>query len=433
MLVISSNFFKVMLQMLNSIKYISAVALLLVSCSKVDEVVLDDCTVIQKNLLDDDSKELMILFESSMDNFNLFKQDIINIPIKFYLFTDVNNDIPLNNFEIKNIVSRLNLSYQKSKINFVNCFSNQTVPYFSDFYHLDFDNKNIQYQIKTNYFAENAINVYIVGDIYGYLIDEGTIPIHGFAYPPKIIYDLKDNFLFIDKDYMINTKTLEHELGHFFGLFHPHEDFKNNSELTEKIDGSNCSCSGDFICDTPASPKLAYWKDQIRNDGRIDVNCNYINTTELDYTNNGKVNMDIIVKNFMSYTKNDIDCRESFTPEQIKRIAFIARNKRLNLLNACNKTPTIQTMHTITISNSSAYSGGLWLNDQGNEIIAKGVCWSTSPNPTVFNNLKNEGLGNFDFSCHIQGLQSNTTYYVKAYATNSFGTGYGNEQSFTTF
>lgn len=100
---------------------------------------------------------------------------------------------------------------------------------------------------------------------------------------------------------------------------------------------------------------------------------------------------------------------------------------------SANKTPTIQTSNTITISSTLGHSGGLWINDNGLDITAKGVCWSTFPNPTIFSSKTNEGPGNFPFGSNMSGLQSNTTYFVKAYATNSFGTGYGSEQSFTTF
>jgi len=60
------------------------------------------------------------------------------------------------------------------------------------------------------------------------------------------------------------------------------------------------------------------------------------------------------------------------------------------------------------------------------------LCWNTSSNPTITNNKITSGTGTGSFSSAISGLTSGTTYYVRAYATNSIGTSYGNNLSFTT-
>lgn len=72
-------------------------------------------------------------------------------------------------------------------------------------------------------------------------------------------------------------------------------------------------------------------------------------------------------------------------------------------------------------------------DDGGGTITSNGVCWSTSQNPTTDNN-KVEAGGQFLIvsHCHIGALEKSTTYFVRAYATNSVGTGYGNQVSFTT-
>ena len=98
---------------------------------------------------------------------------------------------------------------------------------------------------------------------------------------------------------------------------------------------------------------------------------------------------------------------------------------------AINK-PTLTTNTITNISSTSATSGGVISSDGGALIIAKGICWSTSSNPTVANNITNEGTGVTSFTCKMTGLQEGTKYYVRAYATNAKGTSYGNEVSFTT-
>jgi len=98
-------------------------------------------------------------------------------------------------------------------------------------------------------------------------------------------------------------------------------------------------------------------------------------------------------------------------------------------------TQTIPAVTTTPISNatvSSAQSGGEVTSDGGTEVTARGVCWSTSSNPTVFDDTTMNGAGTGDFTSYITGLDPSTTYYLKAYATNSVGTAYGDEQSFTT-
>lgn len=92
----------------------------------------------------------------------------------------------------------------------------------------------------------------------------------------------------------------------------------------------------------------------------------------------------------------------------------------------------LTTNAATSITQTSAVSGGNITDDGGASITARGVCWSTSHNPTTTNDKTNDGTGNGSFVSNIIGLTTNTTYYVRAYATNSAGTAYGNEVSFTT-
>ena len=93
---------------------------------------------------------------------------------------------------------------------------------------------------------------------------------------------------------------------------------------------------------------------------------------------------------------------------------------------------TLTTAVVTSITTSSAISGGTITGDGGAQITARGVCWSTSVNPTVADNKTSDGTGTGTFTSSLTGLNPNTTYYVRAYATNSAGTVYGNQVSFTT-
>jgi hypothetical protein len=89
--------------------------------------------------------------------------------------------------------------------------------------------------------------------------------------------------------------------------------------------------------------------------------------------------------------------------------------------------PTISTNSATSITVNSFTSGGTIISDGGCPIIAKGICWSISPNPSIANEVTNEGGGIDAFSSSGTNLLSNLTYYARAYATNSVGTTYGEE------
>jgi uncharacterized protein (TIGR02145 family) len=94
--------------------------------------------------------------------------------------------------------------------------------------------------------------------------------------------------------------------------------------------------------------------------------------------------------------------------------------------------PTLTTTEVSSITGITATSGGNITSDGGSAITAYGVCWSTSANPTTANSKTIDGAGTGTFTSSITGLTAGTTYYVRAYATNSEGTAYGNQQTFTT-
>ena len=113
-------------------------------------------------------------------------------------------------------------------------------------------------------------------------------------------------------------------------------------------------------------------------------------------------------------------------------------------LKFCNGAPTWEdcpaVLPTVTstlaisnINNTTASSGGSISIDGGAAVTARGICWSTSINPTAVLSTKTiDGSGIGSFTSSITGLVEATTYYVRAYATNSVGTAYGSQVLFTT-
>ena len=93
---------------------------------------------------------------------------------------------------------------------------------------------------------------------------------------------------------------------------------------------------------------------------------------------------------------------------------------------------TVTTAIITNITQTTATSGGNVTDDGDFAVTARGVCWSINQNPTLSDNYTTDGSGTGTFISEITGLSANTTYYVRAYATNSEDTGYGNQETFTT-
>ncbi len=94
--------------------------------------------------------------------------------------------------------------------------------------------------------------------------------------------------------------------------------------------------------------------------------------------------------------------------------------------------PTVTTSSVSNITFESATCGGNVTDDGGANVTARGVCWSTSQNPTTSDNKTIDGSSTGTFTSQLSNLSKNTKYYVRAYATNEKGTSYGEQKSFTT-
>lgn len=94
--------------------------------------------------------------------------------------------------------------------------------------------------------------------------------------------------------------------------------------------------------------------------------------------------------------------------------------------------PTVSTATITSITPISALSGGDVTSDGGAPVTERGICWNTSGNPTVADNKAFAGSGTGSFISILTGLTPNTLYYVRAYAINSAGPSYGNQENFTT-
>jgi hypothetical protein len=105
---------------------------------------------------------------------------------------------------------------------------------------------------------------------------------------------------------------------------------------------------------------------------------------------------------------------------------------QVNFTTAAIAIPSLTTAGVTEITESTATSGGNITDDGGSKVTVRGICWNTSQNPTIASSHTTDGEGTGSFISRMTGLAENTTYYIRAYATNNAGTGYGNQIEFTT-
>ncbi len=126
-------------------------------------------------------------------------------------------------------------------------------------------------------------------------------------------------------------------------------------------------------------------------------------------------------------TINGKDCEsERVTRQQ-------GSSQKYNLEFPNDIQPHLSTVRIDTIKNITAKSADIVATVVSNgydSVIARGVCWSTSHNPTISDSLTSDGIGIGSYTSSLTGIVDGTTYYVRAYATNRVGTAYSEERSF---
>lgn len=190
----------------------------------------------------------------------------------------------------------------------------------------------------------NIVNVYLLENS-----SDGSY-LNGFTYPVDLELATGRNrdLICIGNRTLDNGKTLVHEMGHFFTLLHTfHVSGCSGCKTEERADGSNCSTTGDLICDTPADP----------------ADINFVDVRTCAYYGNLKDNRGgvyrPIINNFMSYY--DACCDYKFTAQQYALIRKIAEKFRPYLKrNDTSTTPaTGTTANTTPPVSQPKGSGGL--------------------------------------------------------------------------
>jgi uncharacterized protein (TIGR02145 family) len=150
-------------------------------------------------------------------------------------------------------------------------------------------------------------------------------------------------------------------------------------------------------------------------------------TTANSHTSDGS-GTGIFVSNLTGLTPNTLYYVRAYATNSVGT----SYGSELTFTTLTLSTPTVTTAAVTNITQTTATSGGNVTSDGGATVTARGVCWNTSSNPTTANSHTSDGSGTGTFVSNLTGLTPNTLYYVRAYATNSLGTSYGNEVTFTT-
>lgn len=228
---------------------------------------------------------------------------VIKIPLKIHAVRpSVGTGGGFSEAQLTNLFSKLNAYYINAGIEFFK-FGEVNNIVSDSYYNLNSANEG---GLAVPNDVSNVINVYFTNT----LITNGT-PLCGYTrFPPS------SDRVFTTYGCALGGTTLEHELGHYFTLFHTHGT-TNTGTTDELVNGSNCQNAGDRLCDTPADPNLT---------GKVSASCAY---TGVDRDANGQA-FSPNVRNIMAYSRDA--CQDFFSIGQYERVRNGYENGRNYLL-----------------------------------------------------------------------------------------------------
>ena len=219
-------------------------------------------------------------------------------------------------------------------------------------------------------------------------------------------------------------------------------DFKSDTEVTFTVpaaassgkvilSGGGRSIEGPVFTVTIAAPTITQITPLQGSKGTIvAITGTNFSTTAAD--NNITFNGTAAVINTATATKLTTTVPEGATTGKVK--IKVGGAEVLSAVDFIVLTePTVTTASITAITETTAIGGGEVTFSGGTEVTERGLVWSTNPNPTISTDTQiMSGSGSGSFVSNFNNLAERTTYYVKAYATNSTGTAYGQEVNFTT-
>lgn len=230
----------------------------------------------------------------------------IRIPLVFHIIQPLGSSFNLNLNDFQENVKELNKAFALTNMEFFICKLPKYIQGAKTHYN------QTSYKLGQTYNELGKINVYVIEELTDM---EGDNFYCGLGSIPNS-FNINTRRILLVRSCFASSNLFIHEMGHFLGLYHTHNEWEDS----ELVNGSNCDVSGDYICDTPADPNLAYLPYNISI-------CNYTDSlTDL----NGDLYMPDIT-NYMSYAPPK--CRNSFTSQQIEIMNYHATESYQFMIN----------------------------------------------------------------------------------------------------
>lgn len=296
---------------------------------------------------------------------------LTSLPIKVHIVRNNNGSGGLSESQLYNAIETMNDYYENAGLEFFIC---DGINYInnSNFYSLQ---SNEESSLTSNN-VNNTINIYFVDEVF----NSSGSSLCGYAYYPG-----GPETIIMANACATNGSTLSHEMGHFFGLFHTHGNSNTTASTNELVNGSNCDSSGDYVCDTPADPKLG--------NSNVNSSCNYTGT----YRDANNELYDPQEQNIMSYSRKS--CRTMFSAEQYARINSTYQLSRSNL-----RCPSLNADFTADITESC--DANLTVAFTESSVGAVGWSWDINGDGVEDYNQRNithtyNSVGDFDVSLTV--------------------------------
>lgn len=311
------------------------------------------------------------------------------IPIKAHLLRRSNGTGGLPVEILNEAIANMNTKYANINMSFSLCGGIHYID-SDELYTLDIDKEDDDI-VKNN--VNDALNIYFVGSL-----TKGTSILNGTSAFPST--NPAENRIIMWNDATSNNITLAHEMGHYWNLYHTHEEFFGK----EFVDGSNCSNAGDLVCDTPADTLYTSYNSST---------CTYTDTKK-DLHGDPYTPM---INNLMSYYGL---CRDIFTGGQYARMnaGYALRTGYMGANTytmACG--PTIPAAPTdINVTQVNCGLNITWTDNANNEM---GYIIEKAESPSgPFIAVGNVGANITSFS-YTGYLNDGVTYYYRVIAANS--------------
>ena len=226
---------------------------------------------------------------------------ISSIPIKAHIIRTSSGTGGLSETQLFDALDLVNEYYANAFMEFFIC---DGINYIDDTNFYNFET-NEEGALRAAHEVDGLVNIFFTENV---VSSNSGSSLCGYAYLPG-----GQDIILMANSCTVNGSTLIHEIGHFFSLLHTHGP-SNSTLTTELVDGSNCDTDGDFLCDTPADPKLSY--------STVSTSCTYLGNA----VDNAGTPFNPDPTNIMSYSRKS--CRTLLTTQQFARIYAAYQTQR---------------------------------------------------------------------------------------------------------